>query len=234
MLEVLIALGLCLSGSAASGHLPSLLEIDAAADDGSGEAKGVCTGSDGEEAVDFPWWSWAASIGGGIGGLPGGVILGGGLVLGGLGVGIVLSFALGVASPLAYVALGALFLAVPILTAGVGLIPIGVLIGSLLGGGFDGRFAWQAASGALIGVLPALLAVAVAVLSFQVLTSAFGLADPQLFILQGSALALLAGLAGVSVGPIAVLGGVAFDWLWHFVVDGACPTAGHEPLGSSE
>lgn len=221
MLEVLFLAGLLLTSSTAIDPLVGAAWARTEAELVAGDAHWQGADSDDDEAVESAHWSWAVTVGAGLGGLPGGVILGSGVLLGGLAVGILVSFAVGSGLPLlAYIARYSLFMSLPIFTAGISLIPPGVLVGSLIGGAFDGRFPWSAASGSLIGVIPAIAACAVAVISFQILSSVFGLQAPafQAFILQGSALAVLAGLLGISVGPIAVLGGVTCEWLaWRFL-----------------
>lgn len=161
-------------------------------------------------------WPWATTIASGIGVVPGGIVGVVGTVIGGLGLAMIAS---GISQGggglcLAIFGVFGVVAAVPFFVVTSILMPIGVIIGGLLGGAFEERFAWPTAVGALAGFIPAAAAAASTIAAYVLLLGLSTAGTPQASNLAVmSVLGTLAGamLFALATGPIAIAGGAAVE-----------------------
>jgi len=162
-------------------------------------------------------WPWATTIGSGIGVVPGGVVGVIGTVVGGLGLAMVASGISQGGSGICLAFLGAmgLVLAVPIFIVTSVLMPIGVIVGALLGGAIEERFAWPTAVGALAGFIPAAAAAASTVVAYLLLLNASTGGTQNANVALMSMLGALgaAMMFAIATGPVAIAGGAAVESL---------------------
>lgn len=158
-------------------------------------------------------WPQATTIGSALGAMPGAVILHAGILFGALGLGILVPGLVLTGGAGSYIFIFTILLAAPIVLTGNAIMSIGMVIGGLLGGVLEGRLAWPTVVGALLGFVPATAAAALATGAIVLL--AISLYPPWIYVsvAAGTTLALAGAVVGLSVGPIALLGGMAVEHL---------------------